>query len=201
MVVHGFYHTKLQAGDDVVVVGSGNIGLLAIQWAKVFGARRVIAIDVDDKKLALAKEVGADVVINSLKEDPLEVVAAHTDGLNADLVVEAAGSPITSAQVFAYAKKGGGVVFLGIPYADVTIERFYFEKIVRSELTVWGSWNAISAPFPGKEWQTTIHFLANKQINIEPMITHRLSLAEGPEVFERIYERNEFFGKILFFPE
>lgn len=124
MVVHGFYHTKLQAGDDVVVVGSGNIGLLAIQWAKVFGARRVIAIDVDDKKLALAKEVGADVVINSLKEDPLEVVAAHTDGLNADLVVEAAGSPITSAQVFAYAKKGGGVVFLGIPYADVTIERF-----------------------------------------------------------------------------
>ncbi len=92
---------------------------------KSFGARRVIAIDVDDKKLALAKEVGADVVINSLKEDPLEVVAAHTDGLNADLVVEAAGSPITSAQVFAYAKKGGGVVFLGIPYADVTIERFY----------------------------------------------------------------------------
>ncbi|AQP64197.1 galactitol-1-phosphate 5-dehydrogenase [Listeria monocytogenes] len=178
VVVHGFYHTKLQAGDDVVVVGSGNIGLLA-----------------------LAKEVGADVVINSLKEDPLEVVAAHTDGLNADLVVEAAGSPITSAQVFAYAKKGGGVVFLGIPYADVTIERFYFEKIVRSELTVWGSWNAISAPFPGKEWQTTIHFLANKQINIEPMITHRLSLAEGPEVFERIYERNEFFGKVLFFPE
>ncbi|EAE4124711.1 galactitol-1-phosphate 5-dehydrogenase [Listeria monocytogenes] len=201
VVVHGFYHTKLQAGDDVVVVGSGNIGLLAIQWAKVFGAKRVIAIDVDDKKLALAKEVGADVVINSLKEDPLEVVAAHTDGLNADLVVEAAGSPITSAQVFAYAKKGGGVVFLGIPYADVTIERFYFEKIVRSELTVWGSWNAISAPFPGKEWQTTIHFLANKQINIEPMITHRLSLAEGPEVFERIYERNEFFGKVLFFPE
>lgn len=70
-----------------------------------FWRKRVIAIDVDDKKLALAKEVGADVVINSLKEDPLEVVAAHTDGLNADLVVEAAGSPITSAQVFAYAKK------------------------------------------------------------------------------------------------
>lgn len=68
MVVHGFYHTKLQAGDDVVVVGSGNIGLLAIQWAKVFGAKKSYYSDVDDKKLALAKEVGADVVINSLKK-------------------------------------------------------------------------------------------------------------------------------------
>ncbi|EIA20495.1 galactitol-1-phosphate 5-dehydrogenase [Listeria fleischmannii] len=201
VVVHGYYHTNLQAGDDVVVVGAGNIGLLSIQWAKVFGARRVIVIDIDDAKLKEAKELGADFTINSLKENPLDVIPSYTDGLGADLVVEAAGSPITSAQVFAYAKKGGGVVFLGIPYADISIERFYFEKIVRSELTIWGSWNAISAPFPGKEWQTTVHFLANGQIRVKPMISHRLSLQKGPQVFEDIYHKKEFFGKVMFFPE
>src|SRR5699024_10404721 len=136
VVVHGYYHTNITAGDEVVVVGCGNMGLLSIKFAKIFGATKIIAIDIADEALEMAKEFGATHTINSLKEDPLEKIASFTENLMADIVVEAAGSPITSAQVFAYAKKGGGVVFLGIPYADVMVERFYFEKIVRSELKV-----------------------------------------------------------------
>ncbi|ASN04573.1 galactitol-1-phosphate 5-dehydrogenase [Virgibacillus necropolis] len=201
VVVHGFYRTSMQPGAEVAVMGCGNIGLLAIQWAKIFGAKKVYAIDIDDSKLEIAKEVGADVLINSLEFPAHEQILTHTDGKGVDVAIESAGSPVTSAQVFALPKKGGEVVFMGIPYADITIERFYFEKIVRNELTVLGSWNAISSPFPGKEWSTTIHYMSTGQLNVKPIITHRLHLAEGPETFDNIISRKGSYGKVLFYPE
>ncbi|WP_152654549.1 galactitol-1-phosphate 5-dehydrogenase [Oceanobacillus sp. CFH 90083] len=202
VVLHGYYQTKLTAGDDVVITGAGGtIGLFAVQWAKIFGAKKVIAIDIDDQKLETAKSLGADYTINSLHEDVLDKVSKYTGGMNADIVVEAAGSPITAATVFGYAKKGGGVLFLGIPYADISMERFYFEKILRSELTVWGSWSCVSAPFPGKEWHTTVHFMNNKRLNTEKMITHRVDLQDGPEIFEKLAEKLETFGKVIMYPE
>jgi len=201
VVVHGFNRTTMQPGSEVAVMGCGNIGLLAIQWAQVFGAKKVYAIDIDDKKLEMAKEAGADVLINSLHKPAHEQIMEYTNGMGVDVAIESAGSPITSAQVLALPKKGGEVVFMGIPYGDVPIERFYFEKIVRNELTVVGSWNAISAPFPGKEWSTSVHYMSTGQINVKPMITHRLQLNEGPKTFNEIVKRDGFFGKVLFYPE
>jgi len=201
VVLHGFYKTAIQPGADVAVMGSGNIGLLAVQWAKVFGAKNVYAIDIDEEKLALAKKLGANQVINSKDGLVYDQIMKMTNGKGVDLAVEAAGSVITSAQVFSLCKKGGAVVFLGIPYGDVKVERFYFEKIVRNELKVYGSWNAISAPFPGKEWETSLQFMAEEKITVNEMITHRLSLSKGPEIFKAIANRSEPVGKVIFYPE
>ncbi|SFE11937.1 L-iditol 2-dehydrogenase [Lentibacillus persicus] len=201
VVAHGFYKTSIQPGAEVAIMGCGSIGLLAVQWAKIFGAKKVYAIDIDDTKLEVAKEVGADVLINSKEKPPHEQIAEHTDGKGVDLAVESAGSPITSAQVFALPKKGGEVVFMGIPYADINIERFYFERIVRNELRVLGSWNAISSPFPGKEWTSSVHYMSTGQINVEPMISHRLKLEEGPETFDNLINRKGNYVKVMFHPE
>ncbi|MFC4557631.1 galactitol-1-phosphate 5-dehydrogenase [Virgibacillus kekensis] len=201
VVAHGFYRTSMQPGAEVAVMGCGNIGLLAVQWAKIFGAKKVYAIDIDDEKLQIASEIGADELINPKEKSAYDQIMEITGGRGVDVAIESAGSPITSAQVFALAKKGGEVVFMGIPYADINIERFYFEKIVRNELTVLGSWNAISAPFPGKEWDTTVHYMSTGQINVKPIISHRLQLRQGPETFEKIINRDESFGKVLFYPE
>ncbi|SET53999.1 L-iditol 2-dehydrogenase [Salinibacillus kushneri] len=201
VVAHGFYRTTIRPGAEVAIMGVGSIGLLAVQWAKIFGAKKVYSIDIDDKKLSIAKELGADVAINSLEKPPHEQILEHTNGRGVDLAVESAGSPITSAQVFALPRKGGEVVFMGIPYADITIERFYFEKIVRNELKVYGSWNAISAPFPGKEWASTVHYMSTGQIVVDPMISHRLSLEEGPEALQKIINREIESVKVLFLPE
>jgi L-iditol 2-dehydrogenase len=193
VVAHGLFKSNAKAGDDLVVVGCGNIGLLTIKWAQVMGFDKIIALDINDAALKSAKETGATHTINTLKVDPLEELA--------QCVVESAGSPITSAQVFAYAKKGGDVIFMGIPYADVNIERFYFEQIVRKELNVIGSWNAISAPFPGDEWSATIKALSSGKIEFKSMISHRLSLSDGPSIFEEITNnRDKNFGKVMFYP-
>lgn len=201
VVVHGYYKTNLQPGDSVAVIGCGTIGLLALQWAKIFGAQKVIAIDIDDVKLQMAKEMGADVIVNSMGKEPDEEVYKVTGNAGVDLVVESAGTPITSAQAFSLAGKGKKVLFMGIPYGDVMVKRLYFEKIVRNELQVFGSWNAISAPFPGKEWETSVHFMKNGQLKIAPLITHRLPLKDGSKAFEMTANRSAHFGKIILHPE
>src|SRR5699024_3211758 len=112
VVAHGFYRTNIEPGMEVAIMGVGSIGLLAVQWAKIFGAKKVYAIDIDDKKLAIAKELGADVAINSLEKPAHEQILDYTNGRGVDLAVESAGSPVTSAQVFALPRKGGEVVFM-----------------------------------------------------------------------------------------
>ncbi|MBF0707437.1 galactitol-1-phosphate 5-dehydrogenase [Alkalihalobacillus hwajinpoensis] len=201
VVAHGFYRTSIKPGADVAVMGCGSIGLLAVQWAKIFGAKKVYAIDIDMAKLKIAKELGADVIINSLEKPAHEQLMAYTNGIGVDLAIESAGSPVTSSQVFALPKKGGEVVFMGIPYADIKIERFYFEKIVRNELRVLGSWNAISSPFPGEEWHSSIHYMSTGEINVKPMISHRLALEDGPETFDNIINRKGSYVKVLFYPD
>ena len=201
VALHGFYRTKIQAGDTVAVLGVGSIGLFAVQCAKIFGASKVIAIDIFDEKLPIAKQLGADLCINSNDVDLIKVIKEMTDGKGVDIAIESAGTPYTSAQVFSLPKKGGTVVSIGIPYGDVLVPREHFEKIIRSELTVLGSWNAVAGPYPGKEWQIALHFMQEGRIRVKPMVTHRISLDEIPETFEKIYKRDKFFGKIMVFPE
>jgi L-iditol 2-dehydrogenase len=198
VALHGLYKTNLQPGYSVAVMGCGTIGLLAIQWAKIFGAEIVYAIDIEKEKLTIANQVGADVLINPKDGNTFEQIMTFTNRSGVDLAVEAAGSPYTSSQIFALPKKGGEVVFLGIPYGDVLIERFYFERIVRQELKVYGSWNAVSSPFPGREFHTTIHHMNTGQLQVKPLISHRVPLKRGPEMFERIISNKEVFTKVMF---
>ncbi|KGP72382.1 galactitol-1-phosphate 5-dehydrogenase [Pontibacillus yanchengensis] len=200
VALHGVYKTSMKPGDAVAVLGCGNIGLLTIQWAKLFGADTVYAIDIDEQKLELAKAVGADVLVNPAQSSIYEQLMEVTDNKGVDIAIEAAGTPLTSAHIFSLAKKGGEVVFMGIPYADIEIERFYFEKIVRNELGVYGAWNAISAPFPGKEWTATLTKLSTGELDAKSIISHRLSLEEGPSTFEAIIENQDFFSKVLLYP-
>ncbi|WP_080872964.1 galactitol-1-phosphate 5-dehydrogenase [Oceanobacillus timonensis] len=200
VVLHGFYRTSIQPGATIAVMGVGSIGLLSIQWAKIFGADAVFAIDIDENKLKTAKQLGADILINPLKEDTESVIKQHTDDTGVDLAVESAGSPITSEQILALPKKGGEILYLGIPYGDVTLQRHYFEKIVRNELRMFGAWNALSAPYPGKEWETGIHFMKNGQLHIQPMISHQLPLEEGPKVFQQLIHKEIDAVKVLFHP-
>ena len=94
-------------GSEVAIMGCGNIGLLAIQWAKVFGAKKVYAIDIDDKKLEMAKEAGADVLINSLDKPAHEQIMEHTNGQGVDVAIESAGSPSRLHKYLLYLKRVG----------------------------------------------------------------------------------------------
>jgi len=197
VVVHALRQVNINAGCRVAVVGCGTIGLLALQWAKVCGAGDVFVFDTDEQKLKIAKETGADHTFCARDENYLTRFNELTEYRGVEIVIESSGNAAGIASSLMLAAKGGTVVLLGIPYGDVGFPRLNFEKIVRNELIVRGSWNSISAPFPGPEWKTAIEYLNSGKINVTPLITRRVSLEEAPAIFPGLYKRDAFFIKVL----
>jgi S-(hydroxymethyl)mycothiol dehydrogenase len=109
-------------GDSVAVIGCGGVGCAAIAGARLAGASRIIAVDVDDRKLDRARALGATDVINSAQTDPVEAIRALTGGFGADVVIEAVGRPETYEQAFYARDLAGTVVLVGVPTPQMRID-------------------------------------------------------------------------------
>lgn len=195
--VHGLWRGKLSAGDTAVVFGMGAIGLFAVQFAKEMGAKEVIAVDIFEEKLEIAKKLGATRVINSKTTNLVDILA----DTHIDVVLDTSGSPIAQNQAVAITGKMGRVVFLGISNKELLLSAKSVDRLMRYEIGIHGSWNSFSAPFPGKEWEYSIDLMAKRKIKTEEIISHRFKLDETPQVFEKIKNRDIVFNKILIYPE
>lgn len=182
----------ITVGKSGAVVGCGPIGLFAIQWLRLMGAGEVIAVDVNEQKLALAREAGATVC---LLPQNLE-----SNRLRADVVIEAVGIDATINAAIMLAGPGGHVSFIGIPVPDVKLDNKTFQHFLRQEVSLHGSWNSFGSPFPGPQWTTTIEKFATGKLRWEFVISHDLDLAELPEIFRRFAARDIHFSKVLFRP-
>jgi S-(hydroxymethyl)mycothiol dehydrogenase len=109
-------------GDSVAVIGCGGVGSAAIAGARLAGASRIIAVDVDDRKLATARELGATHVVNSRSADPVEAIRGLTDGNGADVVIDAVGRPETYEKAFYARDLAGTVVLVGVPTPQMRLE-------------------------------------------------------------------------------
>lgn len=201
IILHGIHKLDLKLGDAVAVIGCGALGYFALQFAKLSGARPLIAIDVDEDKLELARKVGADICINPAREDAITAVKAATGGRGVAISLECAGSAPGRNLSIEVTAKQGKVMLFGTTYGDVTFAEKAYAKVVREEIELVGSWNSYSLPFPGKEWFDIIGLLEDKRLVVEPLITHRATLDEAPSIFEAL--KNRDFGpyhKILFKP-
>lgn len=167
-------HPILMAGGckdkNVIVFGVGTIGMLALQSAKALGARTVTAIDINDERLALAKQLGADYTINSLHESTLERSEILSAIRYDQLILETAGVPQTVKLTLEFAGPRAQIALVGTLHKDLQLSYKEYEQILRKELTVFGSWMNYSSPFPGDEWNITIELFRNKKITIEPLI-------------------------------
>jgi L-iditol 2-dehydrogenase len=182
----------LTAGQSGAVIGCGPIGLFAIQWMRMLGAHKVIAVDVSEQKLELGREAGATHLV--LANDAAAVEA------RGDLVIEAVGIPSSIQTAIQMAAPGGHVAFIGIPVSEVTLTNATFQYLLRQEISLHGSWNSFGAPFPGPQWTTTVDRLGNGGLRWEFMISHDLDLAELPGVFARFAARDLHYSKVLFRP-
>lgn len=198
--IHAIWNGGPEAGKTVAVYGCGPIGLFAVQFAKIMGAEKVIAVDIKDNKLAVAGQVGADETINGLTTNPVEQINNLTGGSGADLILETAGSPVAQNQAVCSAAKLGRVVFVGISHNKLELSKQAVDNILRRELVVKGSWNSFSDPFPGREWTYSLELMAGGKIKTEPLVSHRLQLDDGPEIFKKFLDKDFFFNKVLFLP-
>ncbi|HBC92917.1 MAG TPA: alcohol dehydrogenase [Pelotomaculum sp.] len=130
---------KVQPGSTVAVIGAGGVGLNVIQGSQLAGAEKIIAVDLADSKLEMAKFFGATHTVNSGKVDPVQAIKGLTGGLGVDYVIEVIGLPQTVGLAFDSIKKGGSVTLIGMPDASVTWNMPILEMI-RKEAIVQGSY-------------------------------------------------------------
>lgn len=186
------FHTVLTAeipGSTVFIVGCGPIGCFAVGIARAAGATKVIASDVNPKRLALAEQMGAHRVINAAKEDVVQTVIAETGGEGADVVCEMSGVPSALHQAFASVRMGGRVQLLGIPKGDVPIN--FADEIIFKGITIYG----VIGRKMYETWHQMRRYLIAGQFDPRPVITHKFPLAKIDDALAAI--RSGDAGKVI----
>jgi threonine 3-dehydrogenase len=178
-------HTVMAAGvsaRSVVITGVGSIGLMAIPVARAAGASRVIAIDINAQKLALAKDLGADEVFDARTPGLRDKVYALTNGDGADVLLEMSGSGAAINQGLSMVRNGGRAALLGLPSDDVSLN--LAENIIFKGLTVLG----INGRKMFETWYQMQAMLTAGRIDLSKIITHVLPLERYAECFALLKE-------------
>ncbi|HNX52249.1 MAG TPA: galactitol-1-phosphate 5-dehydrogenase [Pontiellaceae bacterium] len=183
-------------GKDVVVTGAGTIGLLAIQIFKAMGCRNIVASDISEGKLEMAKSMGANILCNPIKES-LENVCARELKDGAHVVFESSGAGPAKISAMAIARGGGTVLLVGTAHAPITFTGPQFEQISRKELHVVGSWMNYSAPFPGTEWSTAAWMMSAGLIKVDALQTHTFPIEKIQQAYDVIYTNKELWAKVM----
>jgi threonine 3-dehydrogenase len=180
------------AGATVAIVGCGPIGCMAAALARAMGARRVIGIDVNSYRLELAAKLGATHLVESGREEPVEVVRSESQGRGADVVWEMSGHPSAIQQAFQMLRRGGDIVLFGLPSAPVSVD--LTNAIIFRAATVHG----VNGRRIFHTWYAMEGLLLSGKVDLSPVITHRKTLAEIDEVMALMSAG--IAGKIVLMP-
>jgi L-iditol 2-dehydrogenase len=188
-------------GLTVAVFGCGPIGLLAALWARLGGAVKTLLFDIEEEKLAVAKRLGFSMAFSAKEEDPVSCIERETRSQGADVCIEAAGVPATLIQACSACGRGGHVVLLGNPSADVVLPASLLSQIMRREVSVVGTWNSEYGVYTtSDDWHTALSAMASKQFNVQPLISHKVPLAQAVEMLQAMRQRQVPFVKVLIAP-
>lgn len=187
--LHAAHRARLQPGETVAIVGAGPIGLMALQATRAYGASKRVILDIDPKRLELAAKVGATATID-MRDAGAALDALVAEGV--DVVIEASGAPDTSKLVTRLAKRGGRVVFIGLPGQEHV--PFSVLELVDKELDVLGVFRYANV------YPQAIQLLASGSIDVTTMITHRRTLDETAEAMEIARQRRDGAIKVIVAP-
>ena len=171
VAVHAANVTPIKLGDTVVVVGAGMIGLLTLQAVRAAGATRVIAVDLNDKRLAVAKELGADEVLRADQCDVPAAIRDMTRGRGADVAMEVVGATPTVVTAIESVRKGGSVCLVGNVAPTIELP---LQSVVTREISLHGTCGC------NGEYPECIDLMNRGAINVAPLSTSYISLADSP---------------------
>jgi threonine dehydrogenase-like Zn-dependent dehydrogenase len=191
VAAHAVELTPVSFDDTVLVVGSGMIGLFVIQVLRARGCGRIIAVDLEESKLELARRLGADVGLNPEIQDIRKEVMVLTEGRGADVAFEAVGIAKTVKTAIDAVRKGATVTLVGNLAPQVEIP---LQAVVTRQLRLQGSC-AICGEYPA-----VLDMIARKEVNVDALLSAEAPLSEGAGWFNRLYNREPGLIKVVLKP-
>jgi alcohol dehydrogenase len=171
----GVLNGNVRPGDVVAVVGAGPVGLAAITGAQLFSPSHIVAIDIVDRRLEAAKDFGADVMVNNGITDPLHAVQSLTDGLGADVAIEAVGRPETFELAVRLTRPGARIANIGVHGKSAALH--LEDQWIRDITISTGLVDTYSTP-------TLLRLLASGQLDVGRLVTHRFGFADFDEAYD-----------------
>lgn len=176
---------EVKRGESVAVIGCGGVGIAAVAGAVLAGATTIIAVDIDSKKLELAKAQGATHVINSKDEDPVEAIRALTGGNGADVVIDAVGRPETYKQAFYARDLAGRVVLVGVPNPEMKIELPLADVFGRGG-SLKSSWYGDC--LPSRDFPMLVEQYKLGRLDLDAFVSERIGLGDIEEAFKKMHD-------------
>jgi S-(hydroxymethyl)mycothiol dehydrogenase len=172
-------------GDTVAVIGCGGVGDAAVAGARLAGAAKVIAVDIDDRKLTTARSLGATHTVNSRTKDPVDAIRELTGGFGADVVIEAVGRPETYRQAFYARDLADTVVLVGVPTPEMKLEL--------PLLDVFGRGGALKSSWygdclPSRDFPMLVDLYLQGRLNLDAFVSETIALDEVEDAFARMHK-------------
>jgi S-(hydroxymethyl)mycothiol dehydrogenase len=182
-------------GDTVAVIGCGGVGDAAVLGSRLAGARTIIAVDVDDRKLEWAREFGATHVVNSRSTDPVDRIRELTGGFGADVVIDAVGRPETYKQAFFARDLAGTVVLVGVPTPQTRLELPLLEVFGRGG-ALKSSWYGDC--LPGRDFPMLVDLHLDGRLPLEAFVSETIGLGDVEEAFTKM-EHGDVLRSVVVF--
>ncbi|MGK4219477.1 S-(hydroxymethyl)mycothiol dehydrogenase [Kocuria marina] len=180
---------QVQRGESVAVIGCGGVGTAAVAGAALAGATTIIAVDLDDEKLATAKRFGATHTINSCAQDPVEIIRGLTGGFGADVVIDAVGIATTFKQAFEARDLAGRMVLVGVPAPGTTWE-IPLDEVFGRGGAIKSAWYGDT--LPSRDFPMLVGQYRLGRLDLDGFVSERISITEVEEAFEKMKA-----GKVL----
>jgi NDMA-dependent alcohol dehydrogenase len=173
---------NINSGDTVAVVGCGGVGLNVIQGARIAGAGEIIAVDMNETKLQMAKQFGATTAVNASQGDPVSQVMDLTQQRGADVSFEVIGLPQTIDQTITMARRGGQAILVGVPRMDVMVNLPAFFGVVLAEKTIKGCWYGSSDV--RRDVPKLIELYQKGELKLDELISRTITVDQVNEAFD-----------------
>ena len=180
-------------GDSVAVIGCGGVGDAAILGARLAGARKIIAVDVDDRKLEWARQFGATDTVNSKTSDPVAEIQALTEGNGADVVIEAVGRPETYKQAFYSRDLAGTVVLVGVPTPQMQLDLPLLDVFCRGG-SLKSSWYGDC--LPTRDFPMLVDLHLQGRLPLDKFVSETVALDQVEEAFDKM-NRGEVLRSVV----
>jgi S-(hydroxymethyl)mycothiol dehydrogenase len=175
-------------GKSVAVIGCGGVGVAAVAGSVLAGASKIIAVDIDARKLEVATRMGATHTVNSAEQEPVEAIRALTDGFGADVVIDAVGLPETWKQAFYARDLAGTLVMVGVPTPEMTIPEIPLIDVFGRGGALKSSWYGDC--LPSRDFPMLVDLYQQGRLDLDAFVTEEIALGDVEAAFDKMSSGN-----------